>query len=177
MKALWLHGAGAGAQDAPFDKVRTLLDGAEIIAPQLGEPEAAGWGDAIADALDALPPEALLIGHSFGASMLLKVLAERRPHRPAPALFGFAPPWWGPEGWGHEDFHFPDDAAAALDGVGALNFYHGTADDVVEPAHSALYARAFPRARCQLVDGADHVFAGAELSDFAADLARAGLRG
>jgi len=173
--ALWLHGAGAGARDTPFDKVQALLGG-EIIAPQLGEPDAVAWGDAIVAALDALPADALLIGHSLGASMLLKVIAERRPHRPAPALVAFAPPWWGPEGWGHESFHLPEDAAKALDGVKALRIYHGTADEVVEAKHSALYARAFPDAVCRLVEGADHLFAGSDLREFGADLDILGLR-
>lgn len=176
MTALWLHGAGAGARDAPFDKVSALLGGIEIVAPQMGEPDPETWGDAIAGALDALPEDALLIGHSLGASMLLKVIAERRPHRPAPALFAFAPPWWGPEGWGQESFHLPQGAAGAFDAVRALRFYHGTADDIVDASHSALYARAFPEALCRLVAGADHLFAGSELPEFAAELDILGLR-
>lgn len=171
----WQHGAGAPAKGAPYATVAGILgSGARIVAPQLGETEPDLWGSAVAETLDALPEDAVLIGHSLGASVLLQVLAGRRPGRRAPAVFAFAAPFWGPSGWDFAGFALPEGADAALSGVGAIHFYHGTADDVVDPSHSALYARAFPGARCRLIEGANHVFSGCGLAEFADDLAAAG---
>ena len=171
-RALWLHGAGAGARDAPFEAVVACLgDGVEIIAPQLGEPDATAWGAAVGKLLDQLPEDTLLIGHSLGASTLLKTVAEGRPRRRAPALFGLAPPFWGANGWDHASFALPANSTDALTGIGAIHLYHSSRDEIVDMSHSDLYAAALPRAVCRIVPGADHMFSGSSLGIVAADLA------
>ncbi|WP_375691848.1 alpha/beta fold hydrolase [Pseudooceanicola sp. LIPI14-2-Ac024] len=169
LRVLYLHGAGAAPGDAPFDTIRTILGPAEVVAPQLADPEPEAWATVIAEALDDLPEDAILIGHSLGASMLLQVLARRRPVRRAPAVFAFASPFWGAPGWDHAGFALPEDLGG-LDGVGEMFLYHGTADTVVAPDHGDRYAARLGRARVRRVAGADHCFEGADLAVFATDL-------
>jgi len=60
-----------------------------IIAPEMPDadnPHYQPWRDRIAQELEAIDKEVILVGHSFGGSVLLKYLAEGSDRRPVRGL-------------------------------------------------------------------------------------------
>jgi pimeloyl-ACP methyl ester carboxylesterase len=113
---------------------------------------------------------AVLVGHSLGASILLKALADGESMPAAKAVFLIAAPYWGGKGWsGWEDVELSEDAFARLSETGPMFFYHGTDDAVVPAAHLDLYAMALPHAKLQRLAGRDHQL-NDDLSEVAADV-------
>lgn len=161
---LFIHGAMDNDEDpdgiAPLLK-RELAGEFTVSRPQFPEPDATIWSEMIETHLAGLPEDSVLVGHSFGGSMLLKVLAERMTGFRFAGLVLLAPPWWGPEGWDVKDFALPADFAAALTGLETVVHLHGRADEIVDFGHQAIYVRALPEARCVALEGVTHDFSGA----------------
>ena len=91
----------------------TLGRGYRVLAPRMPRPEHPQywtWARRI-DELIRRTRRPVLVGHSFGASVLLKYLAETV-RRPTPAgLFLVAMPFWGPD---FPEFALPPDFGARL---------------------------------------------------------------
>lgn len=154
---LFLH----GAMDVPDTPVRRRLEqalgaGYVVTAPDLGPPDPQAWGEQIADSLAALPPDGVIVGHSLGAAMALKVLAERMPGLPAAAFVALACPFWGLPGWDMPVFYLPPDFAAALHGIGRIAFFQDRADEVVDIQHLEAYGRCIPHAALAETPGTGH---------------------
>lgn len=168
---LFIHGAGDTGND-PNDVVgwlrKALADRFEVLRPQLPEPDPATWGEAIELLLTTVAEDAVLVGHSLGGSMLIKVIAERRPGLRASGLVLLAPPFWGRGGWDYEGFALPDGFAGSLTGLGAIVHLHGRDDEVVEPEHQVIYARFMPAARYLTLEDCGHDFAGPGRADILA---------
>ena len=103
---LFVYGAGEGAYDEDRKMVESLRDALgssyEMRYPQMPEedsPTYAAWSDRIASELAELDGEIFLVGHSLGASILLKYISEDRPVTPIAGMFLVAPPYWGVENW------------------------------------------------------------------------------
>jgi predicted alpha/beta hydrolase family esterase len=163
---LFVQGGGEGTHDDWDDKlVASLtreLGPAYAIRyprmPQEDDPDYVRWKVPLAHEIAALPDGAILVGHSVGATILLKFLTEH----PSPTVFGaiilIAAPFVGEGGWPADGLTFPPDLGAHLpDGV-AVHFFHGLADDVVPSAHLELYARAMPQGHVHALPGRDHQF-------------------
>lgn len=140
---------------------RGLAGQFDVSRPQLPEPDAEIWATEIDNQLEGLPEDAVLVGHSLGGSMLLKVIAERRAGLRAAGLVLMAPPWWGPTGWDAQSYALPEDFASTLNGLGAVIHMQGRADEVVPFAHQAIYAQQMPAARFVALDGVTHDLSGA----------------
>jgi predicted alpha/beta hydrolase family esterase len=131
------------------------------IMPDPDDPAYAPWRDRLEEELAALADGAILVGHSLGGSVLLKLLSERKPRTRVPhiaGLFLVATPFWGPEGWGVEEFRLRKDFAARLPRIPRLVLFHSRDDDEVPFAHLGLYARALPQATVRELDGYGHLF-------------------
>jgi predicted alpha/beta hydrolase family esterase len=159
-EVLFVHSSGPqGAHRGSDDLVRHLRaglgDGHEVRAPLMPTPEDPSYR-AWAAHLDAVAGGAtLLVGHSLGASVLVKWLSER-PRRAAIAgLFLVATPFWGPS---MPDFALPADFAERLPSIARLFLYQSRDDDQVPMSHLERYARALPRATVRALDGYGHLF-------------------
>ena len=64
--------------------------------------------DRIERELDAIDEAVILVGHSFGGSVLLKYLAQGSYQKPIRGLFLVSVPNWGPDGWAYDEFAVPD---------------------------------------------------------------------
>jgi predicted alpha/beta hydrolase family esterase len=163
---LFLHGAGNQGPGEGSDRFLANLQkelGAEYelrhpIMPKPDAPAFAPWRDRLEPELRALEDDALLIGHSLGGSVLLKVLSEGGGFPRFGALFLVATPFWGTKGWRVDEFVLREDFAKALPAIPRLFIYQSRDDDTVPSAHGELYARALPRATTRLLDGFGHVF-------------------
>jgi predicted alpha/beta hydrolase family esterase len=174
---LFVQGGGEGAYDADGALAASL--GSELgpeyeihypMMPNEDAPEYPAWKRRISEELAALGSGAILVGHSLGASILLKAIADGESSQAARAVLLIAAPYWGGEGWsGWEDVELSEDEIARLLEIRPMFFYHGRQDEVVPYAHLDLYAKALPHARLQRLAGRDHQL-NDDLSEVAADI-------
>lgn len=100
------------------------------------------WSAAIAP---LLADAAVVVGHSFGGSTVLKMFAEH--DYGVERLLLLAAPDWGPAGWDVPDYALPDDTADRLPGRLRIELHHCVDDEVVPFAHLNLLAARLPQAQ------------------------------
>ncbi|WP_437812271.1 alpha/beta fold hydrolase [Sorangium sp. So ce1078] len=173
---LFIHGGGEGAHEADRPLAESLQGalGAEYdvrypAMPNEQSPTYAEWRNAIARELAAFDRKAALVGHSFGASLLLKYVAEEPLHGRASGLFLIAAPFWRAEDWDVPEFALADDFAARLPAELRLFFYHSRDDETVPFTHLARYRELLPSATFRELDARGHQFEG-NLVEVAADV-------
>ena len=139
--------------------------------PNEESPVYEAWKYQIARELVALDDEVILVGHSLGASILLKYLSEEKVEKPVAGLFLIAPPYWGTEDWKVDEYALQPDFASKLPEELPVFFYHSRDDEWVPFAHLALYAEKLPQATIHEFDGRGHQFDD-DLSEVARDVKR-----
>src|SRR5690349_1221133 len=100
---LFIHGAGnqhhpEGSAKLVAALKQQLGSDYHVLAPDMPDPDNPAyqpWRDQIEQELDKLDAHVLLIGHSFGGSVLLKYLAEGTYRKPIAGLFLVSVPYWG----------------------------------------------------------------------------------
>jgi predicted alpha/beta hydrolase family esterase len=175
-RVLFVHGGGEGAYEEDRKLAASLRDalGAayDVRYPKMPDedaPEHAAWKDRIAKEIAAFDNGVVLVGHSLGASILLKYLSEEEIEKPVLGLFLVAPPYWGAEEWEVSEYELREDFASKLHEGLPIFFYHGRDDDVVPVEHLALYTERLPRATFRKFDDRGHQFGG-DLSEVARDI-------
>jgi pimeloyl-ACP methyl ester carboxylesterase len=171
---LFIQGGGAGAHDEWDSKLVASLENAlgegwEVRYPRMpreDDPSLAAWAPAIEHAIAALPDDAVVVGHSIGATILANLLAAYRPPHRVAALILVAAPFVGEGGWPGDEFATPADLGARLPAGMPVLVFHGDADETAPPAHAELYARAAPQAEVRRLAGRDHQL-GNDLSEVA----------
>lgn len=129
--------------------------------PQMPDDDAPNseWVQQIINEVAAIKGEVILVGHSFGGSVLLKYLAETRVNHPIAGIFLIAAPFWGgDEGWQYEGFTIPDNFPDKLPKAVPVFLYHNRDDPEVPFAHLALYAAKLPRATIREGASGGHQF-------------------
>ncbi|HEU5295481.1 MAG TPA: alpha/beta fold hydrolase [Burkholderiaceae bacterium] len=172
---LFIQGAGEGAHEVDAKLVASLAAhlGAEYSVrypamPAEGEPMYAAWASTLSRELASTEAGFVLVGHSLGASLVLRYLALNDVEPRPAAVFLVSAPFIGPRGWSGADFELPLRAAAKL-GTTMMFFYHGDADEVVPAAHVGLYEQAFAHATVRLLAARNHQLHD-DLSAIAADI-------
>jgi len=162
---LFVHGGGEGAYERDRKMAASLRDalgsGYEVRCPTMPEedsPQYTAWRDRIASELAELDGEVLLVGHSLGASILLKYISEEKTVTPIAGMFLVAPPYWGVEDWEVDEYVLQEDFASTLTRGLPMFFYHSRDDEWVPFAHLALYAEKVPHANTREFDGRGHQF-------------------
>jgi predicted alpha/beta hydrolase family esterase len=175
---LFVHGGGEGAHAEDEKMAASLREelGAEydVYSPKMpneDSPEYGAWKDKIAKDLASMDGEVILVGHSFGASILLKYLSEEKLENPVAGLFSIAAPFWGAEDWEVSEYALEKDFASKLPEGLPMFFYHSRDDEWVPFAHLALYAEELPMATFREFDGQGHQF-NDDLSEVARDIER-----
>ena len=174
---LFIHGAGGEAYEEDGSLVRSLRGALgpeyEVRYPEMPDadaPEYGAWSDHISSELSALDGQVLLVGHSLGASILLKYLSEERVEEPIAGVFLIATPYWETVDWKVAEFELHEDFPAALPEDMPIFLYHSRDDEVVPFAHLSLYAGRLPRVTVREFDGRGHQF-GDDLAEVAEDIA------
>jgi predicted alpha/beta hydrolase family esterase len=163
-QVLFVQGGGEGVHEKWDDKLvdslrRELGQDYEVHYPRMpneNKPSYASWKPALEKAFTTLRAGAILVAHSVGGTILLKVLSEQISPQKFGALFLIATPFVGNGGWSSDELQFPSDLGARLPQGVPIHFYHGLADDTAPPSHLNLYARAVPQARIHCLSGRDH---------------------
>ena len=177
-QVLFVHGGGQGAYEEDKKMAMNLRDvlGAayHVRCPKMPDedsPEYEAWRDRIAGELAELEGEVILVGHSLGASVLLKYLSEAKVEKPAAGLFLIAPPYWGVEDWEVDEYALQEDFVSMLPERLTMFLYHSRDDEWVPFAHLALYAEELPQATIREFHGRGHQFDD-DLSEVARDIER-----
>ncbi|HET8784160.1 MAG TPA: alpha/beta fold hydrolase [Candidatus Limnocylindrales bacterium] len=161
---LFVQGGGEGSHDAWDDKLVASLraalgDGFDVRYPRLpheDDPSEATWGPVIRREVAALDADAVVIGHSVGGTILVRMLAEWAAGLRLGAIVLLASPFVGSGGWPGDEFELPDDLGARLPPSVPVHYFYGLDDDTVPAAHVDLYARAVPRMQVHRLPGRDH---------------------
>jgi predicted alpha/beta hydrolase family esterase len=133
-----------------------------VIAPEMphaDSPDYQSWRDRIELELAAIDEGVILVGHSFGGSVLLKYLAEGSYRKPIRGLFLVSVPDWGPDGWAYAEFAVPDDVGSRLPAT-RIFIYHSRDDPEVPFAHLGYYQQHLPAATIREIAGSEHSFVG-----------------
>ena len=117
---------------------------------------ASEWKRALEQSFETLEDGAILVAHSVGATILLKVLTETTVRRKFGALFLLAAPFVGERGWSADELQLPAPLGALLPNNVPIHFYHGLHDETAPPSHVDLYARAIRQAHIHRLPGRDH---------------------
>jgi len=161
---LFVQGGGKGTHDEWDHKLVESLRQAlgrdyEIHYPRMpseDDPSYASWKSTLEGMFETLENGAILVGHSVGGTILVKVLAEHAPARKFGAIFLIAAPFVGDGGWSADDLQVPPDLGARLPKGVPVHLYHGLDDEVAPPSHVERYAHAVPQAHVHRLPGRDH---------------------
>ena len=177
-RVLFIHGGGEGAYEEDRKLAASLRDALgtayDVQVPKMpneDRPVYEAWRERITKELDALEGEVILVGHSLGASVMLKYLFEGEVEKPVAGLFLVASPYWGAEDWEVDEYALREDFASKIPKEMLVFLYHSRDDEVVPFAHAALYAEKLPRATVQEFDDRGHQFDD-DLSEVARDIGR-----
>ncbi|MBM7416326.1 MULTISPECIES: alpha/beta hydrolase [Nocardiaceae] len=151
-RLLFVHGAGGEDDDEPLAEEFGALLGATLDMPRIPSDDMSveAWAGQIRRSLGASPD--LVIAHSFGATVLLHVLASV----PFPAATLLAMPDWSASGWDVPQYEWP----TVPPGV-SLTLHHCRDDDVVPFSHLALASAQLPDAGVVEHPRGGHQFDGA----------------
>ncbi len=162
---LFIHGGGEGAHEEDkkmAESLRAALsDGYEVRTPKMPDeaaPEYGAWSGAISEQLAEMGDGAILVGHSFGASILIKHLSEAKIEIPIAGIFLIAAPFWGIEDWEVAEYELRKDFASKIPEDAPIFLYHSRDDEWVPFAHLALYAEKLPHATIREFDERGHQF-------------------
>ncbi len=163
---LFIHGAGG------FDEDRRIADelagslGVSVRMPEFSDDDMSydAWAEPILGHLDSLSPNEIAVGHSFGASILLQVLADHPELTPAQVVL-LAMPDWSRDGWDVADYAFRGPQPQV-----PITLHHCRDDEVVDFSHLTLNSAALPSARVVEHDSGGHQF------DGVVDAVAAGIR-
>lgn len=172
---LFIHGGGEGAyaDDSKLaaDLKEKLGPGHVVRSPKMpneADPDYGTWKRRILKDLTAMGADAVLVGHSIGASVVIKLLTDADLERSLAGVFLVATPfWYDHEVWRWKEVALPSDAAARLPRGVPVFLYHGRADEVVPFSHLGMYAKALPKAVVRRLWGRNH-----QLNDDMTEVAR-----
>jgi predicted alpha/beta hydrolase family esterase len=175
-QVLFIQGGGEGAHAADARLAESLRQALgsdyEVRFPTIPDeasPTYAAWKATLKHELAAMGDGAILVGHSLGAAMLIRFLAETQARQAIAGIFLISTPFVGEGGWRSGGDELPKDFGERLPAGAPLFLYHGREDETVPATHLDLYANALPRATVRRLDGRDHQL-NEDLSEVAADI-------
>ena len=177
MLATLLFVQGAGDMHDPEGSIhlarwleRELGDDVRVLAPEMPDADNPGherWSAAIREELDSIEGPVFIVGHSFGASTVLKLLSESPAPDQLKGLFLVETPWWEPEGWSQE-YAVREGFADRLPDA-PVYLYHSIDDAEVPRSHLHRYRAHLPKATAREIPGSEHSFVNG-LPELAADI-------
>jgi uncharacterized protein len=155
-QVLFIQGAGDGGYEEDAKLVASLRNALgtayEVHYPKMHTDETEAefgpaWLKQIGKEISSVKTEIILVGHSLGASMLLKYFSENQLRKHIPGIFLIAPPFWsGDQDW-VQPLKLQEDFSNKLPKDIPLFFYQCKDDDVVPANHFMIYKQHIPWAR------------------------------
>ena len=160
---VFIQGGGEGGYEADAKlaaSLRSALGPAyKINYPQMISDESMkdfGWLQQIGKAISAIKSETILVGHSLGASMLLKWLSENEIKEEIAGMFLIATPFWrGDEDW-QQGIKLAENFADHLPGDLLIYFYHCKDDEEISFDNLEQYKQKLPRAIFREINNGGH---------------------
>ncbi len=158
---LFIQGGGDGGYEADSALVaslqKSLGKGYEIDYPKMQSDESEsdfGWIEQIGEKISETKSDIILIGHSLGASMILKYLSESSVNKKIKGVFLVATPFWeGNEDW-QLGLKLQGDFADKLPDEVPICFYHCQDDEEIPFSHLEHYKQKLTQATfCEIKSG------------------------
>jgi predicted alpha/beta hydrolase family esterase len=163
-EVLFVHGAGEDGYEADAKLAASLREALGVTYnvryPHMPNDDAPdfGWGRQIGQEIAAIKRELILVGHSLGASMLLKYLSENTITYPIGGIFLLATPFWrGDEDW-QKGLALRENFADRLPNDVPIFLYHNRDDEEIDVANLAIYAKNLPQATIRESASGGHQF-------------------
>jgi predicted alpha/beta hydrolase family esterase len=164
-QVVFIQGGGDNGYEADakmVDSLRAALgNDYELSYPQLHSDEDVsdfGWPAQIGKAIHDAKGDVILIGHSLGASLILKYLSETKIQKTISGIFLLATPFWsGNEDW-KKGLKLQHDFADKLPVNTPLFLYHCRDDEEVPFKHFELYIQKLPQATVHDMKTGGHQF-------------------
>lgn len=163
---LFIHSGGSqGPHEGSDDLVNYLRNGLRadhvVLYPKMPEPdnpEYELWKLTLDRELSALEREIILVGHSLGASVLLKYLSEEPCDKLITGLFLVAPVYFGKKDWKVEEYRLKNDFEVKLLNIPRIFLYHSRNDTVVPFTHLVQFADKLPNSVGRAFEDRGHLF-------------------
>jgi len=163
-QVLFVHGGGDGAYEADSKLVTSLRSklGADHVVrypmmPNEADPDYETWKNVITGELANMGSGSILVGHSIGASVAIRVVVDGGIEQPLAGVFLLAAPFWHDHDFWHwKEVELPTNAAERIPNGTPVFLYHGRQDGSVPFSHVEMYARALPQATVRHLDGRNH---------------------
>ncbi|HEY1237957.1 MAG TPA: alpha/beta fold hydrolase [Solirubrobacterales bacterium] len=160
---------GPGEGSAPF---AARLDDElgsdyEVLFPKLPDPDDphyVPWSERVGQLLDDLDAPSVVVGHSLGASVLLKHLAEGGSQESIAGLLLAETPFWGQSDWEAEwalPAGWPNDSTR----LPPTHLFHSRDDEVIPFAQLELYTKRLSDAEVHPLDGNGHLLDRGDLTE------------
>lgn len=164
-QVLFIHGGGDDGYNTDAAMAASLKaalgNDYEVSYPQMLDDESApdlGWLQQIGTAINNIQGEVILVGHSLGASLLLKYLSETKTSKKLSGIFLLAPPFWqGDKDWVQGLKLQPDFAGKLPENV-PIFLYQSREDEVVPFEHFTMYTQKLRQATFLEFSKGDHQF-------------------
>jgi uncharacterized protein len=160
---LFIQGGGEGGYEVDKELVaslhKALGKGYEINYPEIKSDESAfdfGWPQQIAKKISEAKNDFILVGHSFGASMILKYLSENSASKKIAGIFLIATPFWnGNDDW-VQGLKLQENFADTLPEDIPIFLYHCRDDEEIPFEHLEIYAQKLPKATVRQIASGGH---------------------
>src|SRR5688572_19871847 len=164
-EVLFIHSAGPQGYHEGSDYLvtylRNTLSNYRVLHPKMPDPEHPtypSWKATLKKEMVDMKEGTVLIGHSLGASVLLKFLTEERLQKPVAGLFLIGAVYWGKEDWDVEEYVLPENFPVKISNIPQIFLYHSKDDEVVPVTHLHYYADVLPTAHVREFDNLGHLF-------------------
>ena len=145
-QVVFIQGGGEGGYEEDnvlAASLQTALGkGYDVYYPELSSDESTsdfGWPQQIGRLMSEVPDNSMFVGHSLGASMIVKYLSENAVAKKISGVFLLATPFWsGSEDW-KAGLKLQEDFAERLPAKVPVFFYHCQDDDTVPFSHLNQY--------------------------------------
>ena len=115
-----------------------------------------GWLERIGEEISLTNDKIILVGHSLGASMLLKYLSESQVQKIITGIFLIATPFWsGDENW-KQGLKLHKDFAVKIPKSTPIFLYQCKDDKVVPFDHLEFYKKNLPQAIFRIIKSGGH---------------------
>ncbi|MEM9954640.1 MAG: alpha/beta hydrolase [Chloroflexota bacterium] len=162
---LFIHGGGKGAYSEDqilFDTLKSyFMERSRFIYPMMpnaDSPDYDEWQETILSRMRQMTGKRILVGHSFGASILLKVLSEFKIDQAIAGVYLLATPYWGAPDWQADGYALRENFAEHLQTDVPIFLYHNADDDIVPIAHIDTYTKHLPKATIRKSETGGHQF-------------------
>lgn len=165
---LLIQGAGAVTRQEEqviADALKARLgDDFTILLPTIQDadhPTYQAWEEALTTNLNSSSGSVILLGHSFGASVILKHFSKEPVPDKVIGIILFGVPYWKDQDWNISEYEIKDDFVANLSKLNNIYFYHSKDDEVIPDHQFKSYQKLIPQAHWRVLSGVDHSYHGA----------------